>query len=170
MIDKNRIGNQLKELRKSRGWRQLEVADKVGLSCSAISNIEAGKRALTLTTLKRFCEVYNIDISYFGIETNNFNESVDLVSRLEKVFNNDDISDDKKDKLYRDIMRIYLESREKKVKNSTFKGAIFMFYVFFRNLSLYLFSICNIAYIFINFFITYMICPFVGHFNSITKR
>lgn len=65
MIDKNKIGNQLKELRKSRGWWQLEVADKVGLSRSAISNIEAGKRALTLTTLNRFCEVYNIDISYF---------------------------------------------------------------------------------------------------------
>lgn len=32
------------------------------------------------------CEVYNIGISYFGIETNNFNESVDLVTRLEKVF------------------------------------------------------------------------------------
>lgn len=32
------------------------------------------------------CEVYNIGISYFEIETNNFNESVDLVTRLEKVF------------------------------------------------------------------------------------
>ena len=112
MIDKNKIGNQLKELRKSRGWRQLEVADKVGLSRSAISNIEAGERALTLTTLNRFCEVYNIDISYFGIETNNFNESVDLVTRLEKVFKSNDISEDKKDELYRDIMRIYLESKK----------------------------------------------------------
>ena len=112
MIDKTKIGKQLKELRKARGWRQLEVADKVGLSRSAISNIEAGKRALTLTTLKRFCELYNIDISYFGIETENFNENVDLIARLEKVFTSEEIAENVKDELYRDIMAIYLKSKK----------------------------------------------------------
>lgn len=111
MIDKKTIGKQLKELRKSRGWRQLEVAEKVGLSRSAISNIEGGTRALTLATLKRFCEIYNIDISYFGISTNNFDENVDLIARLEKIFKSDSIPADKKDELYREIMKIYLDSR-----------------------------------------------------------
>ena len=55
MLDKKKIGIQLKELRLSRGWRQSEVADKTGLSRPSISNIEAGKRALTLTTLQKFC-------------------------------------------------------------------------------------------------------------------
>lgn len=111
-MNKIAIGKQLKELRKSRGWRQSEVADKVGLSRSAISNIEAGKRALTLNTLKRFCEVYCIDISYFDIETKNFDETLDLTTRLEKIFNSEYIDDDKKDELYRDIMKIYLDSRQ----------------------------------------------------------
>lgn len=112
-MDRKKIGEQLKNLRKSRGWRQYEIAEKVGLSRSAVSNIESGNRALTLNTLKRFCEVYQIDISYFGIETENFNDTFDLTVRLEKIFNSD-LEEDKKDELYRDIMKIYLES-----KNST---------------------------------------------------
>ena len=111
MIDKTKIGKQIKELRLSRGWKQVEVADKVGLSRSAISNIEAGKRAMTLSTLKRFCEIFQIDVSYFQIETENFNDALDLTSRLEAIFNSD-IDESKKDEIYREIMRIYLESKK----------------------------------------------------------
>lgn len=111
MIDKQKIGKQLKELRISRGWRQNEVADKTGLSRPAVSNIEAGKRALTLTTLQKFCEVYKIDISYFGIETNNFDEALDLTTRIEAIFKSD-IPDEKKDELYRNIMQLYLNYRK----------------------------------------------------------
>ena len=111
MINKQSIGKQLKELRLSRGWRQSDLSEKVGLSRPAICNIEAGKRALTLTTLQRFCEVYSIDISYFGIETDNFNEALDLTTRIEKVFKSN-IDEEKKDELYRHIMKIYLESKQ----------------------------------------------------------
>ena len=103
------IGKKLKELRLSRGWKQTDVADKVGLSRPAISNIESGKRALTLSTLQRFCEVYNIDISYFGISTDSYDEAVDLVTRIEALFN--DLSDTDKDELYRTIMKLYLSAR-----------------------------------------------------------
>lgn len=103
------IGRKLKELRLSRGWKQTDVADKVGLSRPAISNIESGKRALTLSTLQRFCEVFNIDISYFGISTDAYNEAIDLVSRIESLFN--DLPDAEKDELYRTIMKLYLTSR-----------------------------------------------------------
>lgn len=111
-MDKIKIGKQLKELRRSRGWRQLEVAEKVCLSRSAISNIESGKRSLTLTTLKRFCELYNIDISYFDIETKNFDENLDLIARLEKVFLSNEVDDATKDEIYRDIMELYLKSKK----------------------------------------------------------
>jgi len=112
MLNKVKIGKQLKDLRNSRGWRQTEVADKTGLSRPAISNIEAGKRALTLNTLQKFCEVYQVDISYFGIETNNYDEALDLTSRLEAIFKSENLDEDKKDELYREIMRIYLESKK----------------------------------------------------------
>lgn len=111
MIDKTRIGKQLKELRLSRGWKQVDVAEKMEMSRSAISNIEAGKRAMTLSTLKKFCEIYKIDVSYFQIETENFDEAVDLTSRLESIFKSN-IDESKKDEIYREIMRIYLESKK----------------------------------------------------------
>lgn len=111
MINNKNIGRKLRDLRLSRGWKQLEVAEKVGMSRPAISNIEAGKRSLTLSTLQRFCEVYEIDISYFGIETDNFEEIKDLVSRIDVIFNSENIDEQKKDELYRTIMKIYLESK-----------------------------------------------------------
>ena len=114
-MDKKKIGEQLKELRKSRGWRQLEVADKVGLSRSAVSNIEAGHRSLTLATLQKFCEIYSIDISYFDIDTENFDEKLDLTTRLEKIFSSN-IDEELKDDLYRDIMEIYLKHRKSSTK------------------------------------------------------
>lgn len=111
MINHKRIGRQIRELRISRGWKQYELADKVGLSRPAICNIEAGKRSLTLNTLKRFCEVFEIDISYFGIETNNFDDAVDIISRIDAIFNSE-IPTEKKEELYRKIMKIYLDSIE----------------------------------------------------------
>ncbi len=110
MIDSYNVGKQLKELRLSRGWKQYQVADRVGMSRTSISNIESGRRSLTLVTLKKFVELYQIDISYFGIDTTNYDEMVDITSRLEKIFASD-IPVEKKDELYRDIMKFYLESK-----------------------------------------------------------
>jgi transcriptional regulator with XRE-family HTH domain len=109
MINHKRIGRQIRELRVRRGWKQYELAEKVGMSRPAICNIEAGKRSLTLNTLKRFCEVFEIDISYFGIETDNFSDTVDIISRLDTLFNSD-LPTEKKEELYRKIMKIYLDS------------------------------------------------------------
>lgn len=52
MIDKKKIGAQLLDLRKSRGWTQEYVADRVGVNRSTVSNIERGTRSLTLETLR----------------------------------------------------------------------------------------------------------------------
>ena len=109
-MNNRHIGQALKNLRISRGWKQTDVADKVGLSRPAISNIESGKRSLTLSTLRRFCEIYNVDISYFGMETENYSEVIDLTSRIESLFNSD-LPESEKDDLYRMIMRLYLDSK-----------------------------------------------------------
>lgn len=114
MINTKRIGKQLKDLRVSRGWKQKDVAERVGISRPAMSNIESGKRSLTLRTLQRFCEVFSVDISYFGIETSSFDEATDLTSRVEALFMSEDLPEEKKDELYRSIMEIYLRSKNRK--------------------------------------------------------
>ena len=112
MINHKKIGRQIRELRLLRGWKQKDLAEKIGLSRPAICNIEAGKRSLTLNTLKRFCEVFEIDISYFGIETDNFNDALDVISRIDAIFKNNDVPSDKKDELYMQIMKMYLDSKK----------------------------------------------------------
>nr|DAR06675.1 MAG TPA: helix-turn-helix domain protein [Caudoviricetes sp.] len=109
MINNKSIGRKLKELRNSRNLRQSELAELVGLSRPAISNIESGKRSLTLSTLKRFCEVYGIDISYFGIDTSSYDETTDLTLRIESLFH--DLPEPEKDELYLKIMKLYLDSK-----------------------------------------------------------
>ena len=102
MINNKSIGSKLKELRKSRDLKQSELAELVGLSRPAISNIESGKRSLTLSTLKRFCEVY-------GIDTSSYDEATDLTLRIESLFH--DLPEPEKDELYLKIMKLYLDSK-----------------------------------------------------------
>lgn len=111
MIDSKRIGKQLKDLRISRGWKQADVADKVCMSRPAMSNIESGKRSLTLNTLKRFCEIFGVDVSYFGINTE-YDDVLDLASRAELLFANENLPVEKKDELYLAIMEMYLNSKQ----------------------------------------------------------
>ena len=108
MINNKSIGRKLKELRNSRNLRPVSYTH-LTLSRPAISNIESGKRSLTLSTLKRFCEVYGIDISYFGIDTSSYDETTDLTLRIESLFH--DLPEHEKDELYLKIMKLYLDSK-----------------------------------------------------------
>lgn len=81
------IGNRISELRRLGNNNQQELADKVGVSRSSISNIESGRQQLSLHLLYRICQVYNSEIhviipkvsevaSKVSIETNNINEII----------------------------------------------------------------------------------------------
>lgn len=117
-MNSSAIGKKLKELRLKRGMRQYEVAQHplINMSRSSISNIEKGHRSVTVKTLHNFCELYNIHISYFDdvIDVENFDEVIDLTTRLENIFNSDRVPCEKKQELYEEIMRIYLLRTTKK--------------------------------------------------------
>lgn len=112
MLDKKKIGKKLKELRISRGLKQSQVSDKVGLSRATISNVEVGNRGLSLESLQKFCELYQVDVSYFGIETKSYNEAVDLTERLKLIFESNDVPVSAKEELYTDIMKMYIKMKE----------------------------------------------------------
>ena len=112
MLDKKKIGKKLKELRISRGLKQSQVSDKVGLSRATISNVEVGNRGLSLESLQKFCELYNVSIDYFGIETKSYNEAVDLTERLKLIFESNDVPVSAKEELYTDIMKMYIKMKE----------------------------------------------------------
>ena len=64
----------LKELRRERGIRQVELAEQLGVPQSFVSKYESGERQLDILELRRICQVLGIDFD-------------DFVRRLEEKLN-----------------------------------------------------------------------------------
>ena len=58
-----KMGEKLKIIRVQKGLSQQDVADRLGLTRSAIGFYEAGKRTVDIKTLFKMCDIYNIDIN-----------------------------------------------------------------------------------------------------------
>lgn len=110
-MEENKIGTKLKDIRLARSLKQYEVAEALGLSRAAISNIENGRRSLTLHTLKRFADFYQIDINYFEIDSQK-DEVIDLLERTRKIFENENVPQTEKEELYLQVMKLYISTRE----------------------------------------------------------
>lgn len=59
------IGEKLRQLRKSRGLRQHEVAIMSGYTRVSICNIEKGRQAIPVDKLLSLCSIYSVSISDF---------------------------------------------------------------------------------------------------------
>lgn len=101
------IGSKLKTLRKGRKLTQLELSEKLELSRATISNYEVGRRTPHLSELRRFAEFYGVGLDYFGVDTTD--ESFELLSRAKSVFANKDIPREERERLYKELMKMYLE-------------------------------------------------------------
>lgn len=101
------IGSKLKTLRKGRGLTQDELARKMDLSRATISNYEVGRRSPHLSELRRFATFYGVSLDYFGIEATD--ESFELLSRARSVLCNEEIPKDERERVYKEIMKMYLE-------------------------------------------------------------
>lgn len=51
-----RLGKRIKDLRKKRGWRQIDLAAHAELSKTHICEVETGKREIGIEALKRVAE------------------------------------------------------------------------------------------------------------------
>ena len=104
------IGKKLKQLRKQRGMTQEDVAERVNITRSTISNYEIGRRTPNLKDLSELAAVFGVGLDYFGISP--IDESFDLISRARKIFKSPDVSRGTKNQLYREMMKLYLEMEE----------------------------------------------------------
>lgn len=101
------IGVKLKNLRKGRKLTQQELADKLELSRATISNYEVGRRSPHLSELQRFAEFYGVSLDFFGVEATD--ESFELLSRAKSVFCDITIPKEERERIYKEIMKLYLE-------------------------------------------------------------
>ena len=56
------IGNNIRELRKSRKWSQADLALRVSMHKSYIGAIEKGRRNISLIKLAKFAKVFEIGL------------------------------------------------------------------------------------------------------------
>ena len=107
------IGLKLQSLRKARGLTQQDVAERFGLSRTTISNYEIGRRRPTITELQAFAEFFGVSLDHFGVYSTK-DELLDLVARAKKVFQDDEIPREKKEAVYRELMKLYLDLEGRK--------------------------------------------------------
>ena len=62
MIDQEKIGGFLRDLRKEKGQTQEEIAEKFGMSSKSVSRWENGKTMPDLATLVELADYYEVDI------------------------------------------------------------------------------------------------------------
>jgi transcriptional regulator with XRE-family HTH domain len=64
------LGQRIRELRKSRGWRQIDLAEQSGVHEVHISDLERGVREVGLRNLAALSAAFDMTLSEFlqGIE------------------------------------------------------------------------------------------------------
>lgn len=103
------IGRKLKQLRKGRGMTQEDIAEKVKITRSTISNYEIGRRTPHMKDLQKLAKIFNVGLDYFGISEKD--EAIDLLERAKEVFQSPEVDRITKEELYQEFMQLYLEMK-----------------------------------------------------------
>ncbi len=106
------LGEKIKLLRKRRNLRQDDLASVLGISRGQISNLEKGRRNLSLKQLEKLCEYFQIDMSYF-LMSETTDSCIELIDKAKLLFESKELTNEQKDDLFTSIMKIYLDSKEK---------------------------------------------------------
>ena len=106
------LGEKVKLLRKRRNLKQDDLAEVLGLSRSQISNLEKGRRNLSLKQLEKLCEYFKVDMSFF-LMSETTDSCMDLIDKVGVLFKSKELSDSQKEDLFISIMKIYLDSKNK---------------------------------------------------------
>lgn len=119
------FGQRFKELRLEKGLTQQGLAEDFNkiyghtFSKPSISQYENGKRTPENEALKNFASYFNVSIDYLlgvsDIRNNDVNiEKQDLkrdfLTEINKFFSDKNIKRDEKDKLYKELTKMYFDS------------------------------------------------------------
>ena len=85
---------------------QQELADALQIKRATISNYEIGRRSPHLSELRRIAEYFGVGLDYFGMVQTD--DVLDLIARAKAVFDNKNIPAEKKEEVYRELMKLYL--------------------------------------------------------------
>ena len=103
------IGNKLKILRKGRKITQQDLADRLDINRSSISNYETNRRTPPLKELQKICDFFGVGLDYFGVVTKN--DVYDLISRAKDIFSDSAIPKQDKEEVFFELLNLYNEIR-----------------------------------------------------------
>lgn len=105
------LGEKVKLIRKRRGLNQDDLAEVLELSRSQISNLESGRRNLSVKQLEKLCEYFKVDMSYF-LMSETTDSCLDLIEKAKLLFESKELTNIQKEDLFTSIMKTYLDSKE----------------------------------------------------------
>jgi transcriptional regulator with XRE-family HTH domain len=126
---KGLLGERLATLRKNKGLTQEELAPILNITRSALSLYELNKRDPDTNTLKRIADYFNVTTDYLlgrsdvpsppknGKQNQNtlkkdVNQYIDTIKHIEDLLKSNDISQDEKEMMFRDISMLFWKSKE----------------------------------------------------------
>ena len=54
------LGERIRELRKQRGWRQIDLAEETGIHENYVSDLEMGRKEICLRTLQTLARTFSL--------------------------------------------------------------------------------------------------------------
>ncbi len=78
-MDNHQIGKNIAQLRKERGLSQRELAEKAGITHSAISSIENAKVSPSVSSLQKIVNVFSLSLSEFFTLEQQENKEIKVV-------------------------------------------------------------------------------------------
>ena len=60
-LDYEKVGDRIRQIRKAKGWSQVELAKKCGVSMNFIGHIERGPKKMSLDTFTNICRELEAD-------------------------------------------------------------------------------------------------------------
>jgi transcriptional regulator with XRE-family HTH domain len=57
------LGKRIRDLRKERGWRQIDLAEQAGINENYVSDLEIGKKEICLRTLQVVADALGLKTS-----------------------------------------------------------------------------------------------------------
>ena len=83
------ISEKLMDIRQQLGFSQEYVANCLGVSCSAVAQIELGNRKITTDEVRKFCQLYHISEDYILNQESSESAQLSLKSEFEQLNESD---------------------------------------------------------------------------------
>ncbi|MDE6704584.1 MAG: helix-turn-helix domain-containing protein [Treponemataceae bacterium] len=80
------VGDNIRRLRRDRGWTQAFVAESLGITAPFLTMVESGQRGMSLELIESLSELFGVPVSSFFIsrESDNATISRQELSALKK--------------------------------------------------------------------------------------